>query len=264
MTISGPCPKKTTSISDPSRRAWWQRILLLPIEGLKAAREDFTAVAHCDFRSKYKPLPGLLLFLFGAVVSWWIYVPVHEFMHVGACCISLGTVQELTISPEYGGRIFERLIPWVRADSEYPGRVTGFQPGGDLGYLITDFGPFLLTFIGVYLLRRATRSKNILFIPAGIILAFAPFLNIFGDFHEMGTVILSAPFRLLSSRPELALALRSDDLIKQLGSISSFDATYAWGSVPVFIFLALAFLLGIVLSSLTYLAGRRIAERWER
>lgn len=151
-------------------------------------------------------------------LSWILYVPVHEMMHVAGCLATGGIVTEVRLAPIYGGTILSAFFPFVTAaDGGYAGRITGFDTNGsDLCYLATDLAPYLLTiFIGVPLLRSlAGRARGIvgwLFGPA-VVLASAPFLSLTGDYFEMGTVLTTATpwgrgYRLL----------RSDDLFRMVG-----------------------------------------------
>ncbi|MCD4655557.1 hypothetical protein K8T06_16675, partial [bacterium] len=46
-------------------------------------------------------LPGIIV-LVSTIVTWFIYVPIHELFHVGGCVFTGGTVSELVMGHEYG------------------------------------------------------------------------------------------------------------------------------------------------------------------
>ncbi len=137
--------------------------------------------------------PGLLMFGMLAIgcITWFIYVPIHELSHVAGCVLAGGEVHQLELQPRYGGRILARVFPWVVADSDYAGQLTGFDTkGSDLIYHATDFGPFLLTvFLGVPLIKLCTRRARPILFPIAIVLGMAPFYNLTGDYYEMGSIM---------------------------------------------------------------------------
>jgi hypothetical protein len=224
-----------------------KHILLLPFEDFLSGLE----------RSIGKSAPiniAVIVVIF--VISWWIYVPVHELFHAFGCISGGGTVTELEISPKYGGEILQKILPFVSSGSDYAGQLTGFDTrGSDLIYLLTDFFPYLLTvFIGVPLLRSASRSTPLgASIRLGIALpiAFAPFISFSGDYYEMGSIIVSRAAVLFS--PSLDLnRWRSDDLFKLSDGLFFSGGQYGTGDIAgVF----LSFILGIVLAYGTYFLG---------
>jgi hypothetical protein len=196
----------------------------------------------------------------GCVLSWWLYVPLHELAHALGCTLGGGEVSRLDIDPIYGARLLQGFFPFVHVGSEYAGRLSGFDTrGSDATYLLTDALPFLLTVaVGVPLLRRAaapglrpfTRS---LLLGAAIPIAYAPFVSLLGDYYEMGSILVS---RLVASvRPDLPLGRwRSDDLVKLLGDLwPSLGVADAAG-------IGASFLLGAALAWLTYAAGAAFAR----
>jgi len=197
---------------------------------------------------------ALIVLLF--VVSWWIYVPLHELFHAFGCILGGGTVTELEISPKYGGAVLQKLFPFVTSGSDYAGQLTGFDTGGnDLTYLLTDFFPYLLTiFIGVPLLRSASRSTPLgAGIKLGISLpvAFAPFISFSGDYYEMGSIIVSRIAALFSPALDLN-RFRSDDLFKLSDELFFSGGRYGAGDITGVLF---SFILGIVLIYTTYFLG---------
>lgn len=222
-------------------------ILIRPFEdfisGLERSLRHFSAI-------------NIALIILSFVVSWWIYVPIHEILHATGCLIGGGTVTELEISPLYGGALLKRIIPFVSSGSEYAGQLTGFDTNGnDLIYLLTVFFPYLLTiFIGVPLLKSAANSTPVIAsLKLGIALpmAFAPFISFSGDYYEMGSIIVTRIASAIQSSSDFS-RLISDDLFKLAEETFFSGASYSNGDI---ITVSLSFVLGIALIYVTYFAG---------
>lgn len=192
---------------------------------------------------------GLALALLGLAVGWWVYVPVHELLHAGACFAAGGEVTRLEIAPQYGGGLLARVFPFVVAGGEYAGRLSGFDThGSDLIYLATDFGPFLLTlFPGVWLLRRAGAAGRPVLFGLALPFAFAPFVSLTGDAYEIGSILVT------QLPPWGGEALRGDDLLKKAQELAALPEP-PWGGF------ILAALLGLAWAVLTCAAGGGVAR----
>jgi len=210
----------------------------------------FTDVLHGLDRCLTRGFRSLLLVFAGTLAGWWIYVPVHELLHAAGCAVTGGRVSRLEIAAMYGGGLLARIFPFVVSGSDYAGRLSGFDTrGSDLIYLVTDLAPFLLTFPGVWLLRRAAAARKALLFGAALPFALAPFLSLTGDAYEIGSILVTRlpPW---SRFP----ALRGDDLflkIEQMGKIPGAP----WAG------LALAALLGLLWAFLTWWAADAAARR---
>ncbi len=222
-------------------------ILALPFEDLLSGLDN----CFSKFSALY-----IAAAIISFLVSWWIYVPLHELGHALGCILGGGTVSELEISPMYGAAFLKEIFPFVSVGSEYAGQLTGFDTkGSDLIYLLTVFLPFLLTiFIGVPLLRSVTRSGPLaaeIKLGLGFPIAFAPFISFSGDYYEMGSIIISKIANLSSPAIEL-IRWRSDDVFKLAGEL--FFSGNLYGITDV-VGVTVSFLLGIVLIYITYLLG---------
>ena len=201
------------------------------------------------------PLPFI-----STVAAWWLYVPIHELLHVAGCLVVGGTVTELQLSPLYGGTLLSRWLPFVTPGQGYAGRLTGFDTGGsDVRLILIDLAPCLLTVVvGVPLLvaiasgRLPARRAALLFGPA-VVLSAAPFLSVAGDGYEIASVLVTA---LLTDR---WLAIRTDDLVGLLrpGGLPGEVATAAG-----FALIAASAVVSAVISGWIYRAGAVFGRRF--
>jgi hypothetical protein len=214
-----------------------------------------------------RPKLALLVVLAAGVVSWWVYVPIHELLHALGCYATGGTVSELQIAPEYGGALFARFLPFVRAGGAYAGRLSGFDTqGSDLIYLATDALPFVLTvFIGVPLLKACARGRRPALFGAAFVLALAPFYCLTGDYYEMGSIITTRIAMWLSGAPTLRFAaLRSDDVVKLVTDVwtqpANFQVRGTHGAVVTGLIISGGLVCSLLLAFVTYAAGALVAR----
>ena len=168
-------------------------------------------------RSPFRAMAPVLLAL---VITWFIYVPIHELLHCAGCVVTGGEVSRLEVSPRYGGQLLAKVFPFVVSGSDYAGQLTGFDTkGNDLIYLATDFGPFVLTvLIGVPLIRLCARRRRPILFGVAIVVGLAPLYNIPGDYYEMGSIITTRAATLITGGSLIGSAafegVRSDDVFK--------------------------------------------------
>ena len=215
-----------------------------------------------------RPMSAMGVVIVSLVVTWIVYVPIHELLHAGGCLVTGGEVTELQIGPWYGGTLLEGRISFVKAGGEYAGRLSGFDTkGSDLIYLATVFAPYLLTvLIGLPLIRACTRKWRPLTLGAAVVIGLAPFYNIFGDYFEMGSIIVTRAVSAvgLGADSPAYESLRSDDVFKLIGELVMKPETLALsGAADVALaalIVVLSFVLGIVLAILTYALGDQFAR----
>ena len=203
-------------------------------------------------------MPALAKVFLGLGLGWWLYVPVHELLHAGACLAAGGSVERLEIDGMYGGALLAKIFPFVVSGSDYAGRLSGFDTdGNDLVYLATDFGPFLLTlFPGVWLLRHAVLKRRAFLFGLALPLALAPFISLPGDAYEIGSILATrlAPWSDATS----SALLRGDDVIKKFGEVRAAGAGAPWGGF------GLAIALGFAWAEATFALGALIARKLGR
>ena len=217
---------------------------------------DFLSAIDTSLQSSI-PLNAVIIFLC-LMISWWIYVPIHELFHAFGCMIGGGKVSRLELSPLYGAVFLKEFFPFISVGSEYAGQLKGFDTfGSDSTYLLTDFFPYILTItLGVPLLKSArseTASSILNSAKFGIAipLAYAPFIAVTGDFYEMGSIIISGltAWAFPGFRP---FYWRSDDFLKLAHQLFfSGNGSHMRDVIG----LSASLLLGIVLIFSTYWAG---------
>ena len=251
------------------RRSLLCAFVALPWRDLVAAIESVAAVlprrSDVEFRSPRReglPPSAWLTLAAAFVVTWFVYVPVHELLHAYGCIVAGGDVTRLEIAPEYGGALLARVLPFVVAGSEYAGQLTGFDThGSDAVYLATVLAPYVLTiFPGVMLLERRGRAGAAPALRAAAIgialpLAFAPFLSLAGDYYEAGSIIATRLAHAAGWLPDPA-RLRSDDVFRLAGRLRADDSGMAdWSLVAV------SFVAGSLLALLTYHLGALLSRK---
>jgi len=213
------------------------------------------------------PAKTLVPMLIAVVVTWFIYVPIHELLHVAGCVVTGGSVSRLEIAPRYGGTILAEHIPFVMSGGDYAGRLSGFDTkGSDLIYLATDFGPFVLTVLfGVALVKLCkTRRRPVLF-GVAMVVGLAPFYNVPGDYFEMGSIITTRAATLLTgSGPDPVFAgIRSDDVFTLLKNIFTVPAELGLNGVSdvliALLLVTVALVVDVLLVFATYAAGGAVA-----
>ena len=236
-----------------------RRLLLTPLHDLVSCLNGLA-----DRGRPARTMCGVLVAL---VVTWFVYVPVHELLHVVGCVLTGGAVSKLEIAPQYGGALLAHWFPFVVSGGDYAGRLVGFDTkGSDLIYLATDFVPYLLTIVlGVPLLRVCARRCRPVLFGIGIVVGLAPFYNLIGDYYEMGSIITTRAATLLRGGEVVAFAsIRSDDIFKLIGNVCARPAElglHGPATVAVAVLLlAVSLLVGVVLALVTYALGDLVAR----
>lgn len=164
-----------------------------------------------------RPYRNLASILAGVLLSWWIYVPLHELLHAAGCRLGGGEVSRLEIQQQYGGDLLAAVFPFVVSNSEYAGRLSGFDTGGsDWTYALTVAFPFLLVFPGLMLVRASFKRTRRFLFGAALLLTLSPFTSLTGDFLELGGLVL---FQLWPGLDGIHRDLISDDLFRLLGEM---------------------------------------------
>ncbi len=160
----------------------------------------------------------------------WLLVPVHELLHAAGCVLTGGTVSQLQLRPVFGGAVLARAIPWIVPGGDYAGRLSGFEPAGDLSYLAAVLLPHLLLApLGAWVCRVASRRGNPVLWGAGLAAAGQPVASLLGDFYEAASIPLTAAAQRLGA--PWAKLLRGDDV-----ALVSAEAARIGGAAPIALF----------------------------
>ena len=233
-----------------------------PIDDVLSCLERLMSV-----RSAFKAMGPTLLAM---LVTWFIYVPIHELLHVAGCVVTGGEVSRLEIAPRYFGGVLANVFPFVVSGSNYAGQLTGFDTkGNDLIYLATDFMPFVLTvLIGVPLIRLCVQRRRPVLFGIAIVVGLAPFYNIPGDYYEMGSIITTRAYTLVAGGGLVGTAafegIRSDDVfslvenaITKPAELGLRDGVQVAVAFPL---IALSLMVDVFLAFLTYYFGNLVAR----
>ena len=160
-----------------------RRFFIQPVDDVLAGLEAMVRVKN--------PFHALAPPLISIVIVWFLYVPIHELLHVLGCVITGGQVDRLEMSPIYGTALYAKFFPFIHSGSDYAGQLTGFDTNGsDFCYFVTDFMPYVLTVLfGVLFLKLSRKRRRPIFFGLGVVIGLAPFYNIPGDYYEMGSTI---------------------------------------------------------------------------
>jgi hypothetical protein len=222
----------------------------------------FLAALEAGTAMKKRPMISFIWFALALLVGWHVYVPLHEFLHVAGCFLAGGRVLELQLHPVYGGTLFEKVVPFVRAETGQAGRLVRFDTGdSDLVYFVTDLAPFLLTALAALpCLRKACLTGGVGWLSAGAILLVALVVSLPGDLYEMGSLLvgnLLAALNLVSDS-NLVAALRSDDLFALL---SEFRVRFPVHSLAWGVAVGASLLMGVLIGGLVLAVSRRLADK---
>lgn len=200
---------------------------------------------YSQILSSGNPSKTFFLLFLGLILGWWLYVPIHELLHAAGCLVGGGEVSRLEIKPLYGGTILCRVFSFVIPESDYAGRLTGFDThGSDWTYGLTVYFPFLLTLLGFLCLELATRKQNSFVFGMFLPCTFAPLISLTGDFFELGSLSL---FHIWPGPEGIHRLLISDDVFRLVRDMGS-------GAVGVqldpsgLLFIVISFLIGAALA----------------
>lgn len=212
---------------------------------------------YSEILSSAKPTKTVLLLFSGLIIGWLIYVPIHELLHAAGCVLGGGDVSRLEIQPVYGGAFLSRIFSFVVAESDYAGRLSGFDThGSDLTYGLTVYFPFLLSLFAFFCLELAVRKKSAFAFGFFLPCAFAPLISLTGDFLELGSILA---FQLWPGPSDIHRLLISDDLFRLIKEMCSGEPGMPFTPDNI-IFIILSFLIGTALAWGTILLSDGIRE----
>lgn len=233
-------------------------------------REPVDNVLRCldpimRVRSPWRAMGPMVIAM---AVTWFVYVPIHELLHVYGCIWTGGEVTRLELAAHYGANLLKPYFPFIESGSDYAGQLTGFDTkGSDAIYLATVFGPFLLSvLIGVPLIKFCMKGRRPLLFGVGIVVGLAPFYNIPGDYYEMGSIMVTRAVTWISGggNPPAFEGIRSDDIYKLIGDLvtqpSELGLSGAGRIAAGTLLILLALAVDVLLAFLTYFLGARFGR----
>ncbi|MHC4695843.1 MAG: hypothetical protein ACYTFA_03760 [Planctomycetota bacterium] len=233
-------------------------------------RQPFDDVIGCleHIMTVGSPFKQLAPMLISMVVTWFIYVPIHELLHVAGVVAPGGAVSVLEVAPRYGGTILAEHIPWVVSGGAYAGRLSGFDTrGSDLIYLSCVFMPFVLSvLIGVPLVKICMKRRRPILFGVAIVVGLAPFYNTPGDYFEMGSIMTTRVLTLFAGggNPPVFVGIRSDDVFALIANI--FTQTGATGlagigaTAVLLVIVGVSLVVDVLLAFATYALGCGVAQ----
>ncbi len=184
------------------------------------------ARALLEFLARMPGMSGMAWVMAGLLAGWWIYVPIHELLHVAGLVLTGGTITRLELDAIYGAHLLARIFDFVHPASEYAGQLTGFNTNGsDVTYLSCVLMPYAITvFPGFWLWRLCLDAEGTpgpgRMLAAGALLpvTLAPILSIPGDYYEAGSILVS---RVLAPAIDIDIERwRHDDVFRLIGERS--------------------------------------------
>jgi hypothetical protein len=227
---------------------------------------DWTACIE-ELGQAKRPLPSLAAAFLAAALFMFVYVPIHELLHVLGCVATGGEVSELEVQPMYGGTLLAAVFPFVVAGGDYAGRLSGFDThGSDFVYLVTVLAPYSLSVLfGVPGIRACGRRSRPILFGMAFVLVVVPFSSIPGDFFEVGSIVTThvASWVVDEETAEAIEAVRTDDAFALIGQLASEPSELGLADhIPLAASLtALSLLLSILFAFLTYAIGGLVADR---
>lgn len=226
--------------------------------------DDLLAAMEPIFRVRH-PLRVFIPMLVAMIVTWVLYVPIHELAHAYGCLWTGGDVTELQISARYGGAFYAKHFDFIVTESDYAGRLSGFEThGSDLVYLATVFLPFAMSVvIGVPLLKALRGRRRPMLFGVAVVIGLAPFYNLTGDYLEMGSILVTRVATGSLAAPASFAGIRSDDVFKLITDMVTKPADLGLdspGKIAIGAVLAvLSMGVALLLSFLTYWAGHLLS-----
>jgi len=192
-----------------------------------------------------------VLAILSLLIAWHIYTPIHELFHVAGCLLGGGTVEELALSPQYGAHLLKHIFPFIVAESEYAGQLSGFSTPNYWAYALTDFFPYLLSLPGVILMELSRRKRWIFLFGPALILIMVPLTSIPGDFYEMASLVTTQIGEAFGGSAQAGYLI-SDDVFKLVSTLHENGILSVFNTVMV--------LVGFILAA--YLASATLALEW--
>lgn len=138
-----------------------------------------------DFSDLFSGKRKLLKVNLTAFASFGIFSLPHELIHAGTNYLTGGTNKEIVINTLYGGPLWEKIIPGIESKVLFPliGGYVKFENPSTIGTLTTTIAPYVLTPIGIYLMKKGKERESIVICAGGACLGLLHLGGIIGDWR---------------------------------------------------------------------------------
>ncbi len=153
------------------------------------------------FSGKRKLLKtNLLIFASFGLVS----LP-HELIHAGVNYVSGGINKHIVLNTFYGAPLWETVIPGIESKLMIPliGGYVDYENPSTIGSLGVIMAPYVLTPLGIYLMKRGKDAKSIAICAGGAGLIGLHLGGIIGDWRVAGTKIVTESIGLVQDALEV-------------------------------------------------------------
>ena len=149
--------------------------------------------ADIDFSHLFSGQRKLLKTNLAAFASFGIFSLPHELIHAGANYLTGGTNKEIVINTLYGGPLWEKIIPGVESKFLFPllGGYVKFENPSLAGSLTATIAPYVLTSLGIYLMKKGKEKESIVICATGAGLGITHLGGIIGDWRIAGQQIIT-------------------------------------------------------------------------
>ncbi len=185
--------------------------------------EDFVKnpTKGISFESIYKEMQGDMDFSYlfsgkrkllktniAAFASFGFISLPHELIHAGTNYLTGGINKHIVINTLYGGSLWEKLIPGVESKLLFPplGGHVDFTNPSAAGTIASAAAPYLLTPLGIYLMKKGKEKRNMILSAGGTGLALIHLGGVIGDWKLAGQKTLEKGVELMQDEMHLQKA----------------------------------------------------------
>lgn len=170
-----------------------------PIKGISFKSIYDEIQEDLDFSYLFSGERKLLKTNLAAFASFGIFSLPHELIHAGVNHLTGGTNKEIVLNTLYGGQLWEKIIPGVESKVLFPllGGYVQFENPSTTGSLAATVAPYVLTPLGIYLMKKGKEKESILLCAGGAGLGLAHLGGIIGDWRLVGQKILGESVELV-------------------------------------------------------------------
>ncbi len=160
-----------------------------------------------DFSYLFSGDRKLLKTNLAAFASFGFFSLPHELIHAGTNYLTGGTNKEIVINTLYGGPLWEKIIPGVESKILFPllGGYVKFENPSLAGSLTATVAPYILTPLGIYLMKKGKEKESIVLCAGGAGLGLAHLGGIIGDWRVAGQTIITETAKLVGETLDVKL-----------------------------------------------------------